>query len=149
MRRSSCCAVEVQVEARLGSTEEAAGSIPADRFRVASDDPTGRATVWAHKRQGAGRRSARRRAEADDRMKLDAVRCDARLPVDEVEAPDTVDGRSPMERPSLYRRYLTMFLDGVRADWPRSELPVAPYSVEQTHTVMSSPSEGPSVDKAS
>ena len=32
MRRSSRCAVEVQVEARLGSTEEAAGSIPADRF---------------------------------------------------------------------------------------------------------------------
>jgi hypothetical protein len=28
----SACAVEVQREARLGSTEEAAGSIPADRF---------------------------------------------------------------------------------------------------------------------
>jgi len=51
--------------------------------------------------------------------------------------------------PSLYRRYLTMFLDGVRADGPRSELPVAPLSVEQTHTVMSSPSEVPSIDDAS
>jgi hypothetical protein len=29
-----------------------------------------------------------------------------------------------------------MFLDGVRADGARSELPVAPLSVEQTHTVM-------------
>jgi hypothetical protein len=35
--------------------------------------------------------------------------------------------------PALYRRYLTMFLDGVRADGPCSELPVAPLSVEQTH----------------
>ena len=38
--------------------------------------------------------------------------------------------------PELYRRYLTMFLDGVRADGPRSDLPVAPLSVDQTHTVM-------------
>lgn len=50
---------------------------------------------------------------------------------------------------SLYRRYLTMFLDGVRADGPRSDLPVAPLSVEQTHTVMSTPSERPSVNEAS
>jgi AcrR family transcriptional regulator len=51
--------------------------------------------------------------------------------------------------PKLYRRYLTMFLDGVRADGPRSELPVAALSVEQTHTVMTSPSEVPSLDEAS
>jgi hypothetical protein len=51
--------------------------------------------------------------------------------------------------PELYRRYLTMFLDGVRADGPRSELPVASLSVEQTHTVMSSASEAPSLDEAS
>jgi AcrR family transcriptional regulator len=51
--------------------------------------------------------------------------------------------------PSLYRRYLTMFLDGVRGDGPRSELPVAPPSVEQTHTVMSSPPEVPALDELS
>jgi AcrR family transcriptional regulator len=51
--------------------------------------------------------------------------------------------------PELYRRYLVMFLDGVRADGPRSELPVAPLSVDQTHTVMTSPSEAPSADEAS
>src|SRR5918911_119353 len=38
--------------------------------------------------------------------------------------------------PELYRRYLTMFLDGVRADGPRSDLPVAPLNVEQTHNAM-------------
>jgi hypothetical protein len=38
---SSRCAVEVQAEARLGSTEEAAGSIPADRSPVVAR-PTGR-----------------------------------------------------------------------------------------------------------
>jgi hypothetical protein len=32
VRCFSACAVEVQGEARLGSTEEAAGSIPADRL---------------------------------------------------------------------------------------------------------------------
>ena len=38
--------------------------------------------------------------------------------------------------PELYRRYLTMILDGIRADGPDSELPVGPLSVEQTHSVM-------------
>ena len=39
--------------------------------------------------------------------------------------------------PSLYRRYLAMFLDGIRTD--RSEftkLPVRPLSAEETHSVM-------------
>jgi AcrR family transcriptional regulator len=41
--------------------------------------------------------------------------------------------------PGLYRRYLTMFLDGVRADrGPLSELPVDALSTDQTHTVMTS-----------
>jgi len=41
--------------------------------------------------------------------------------------------------PALYRRYLTMFLDGVRADrGPLSELPVAALSTDETHTVMTS-----------
>jgi hypothetical protein len=42
-----------------------------------------------------------------------------------------------------------MFLDGVRADGRCSELPVAPLSVDQTHTVMASPSAAPSADEAS
>jgi hypothetical protein len=50
--------------------------------------------------------------------------------------------------PELYRRYLTMFLDGVRADGPRSALPVAPLSVEQTHTVMTSAAIARRVDTA-
>jgi AcrR family transcriptional regulator len=41
--------------------------------------------------------------------------------------------------PALYRRYLTIFLDGVRADrGPLSELPVAALSTDETHTVMTS-----------
>jgi AcrR family transcriptional regulator len=41
--------------------------------------------------------------------------------------------------PALYRRYLTMFLDGVRADrGPLSELPVAALTTDQTHTAMTS-----------
>ena len=51
--------------------------------------------------------------------------------------------------PELYRRYLAMFLDGVRADGPCSELPVSPLSVDQTHAVMTSPSEAPSAHEAS
>ena len=35
----SCRAVEVQAEARLGSTEEAAGSIPADRLAPSAQAP--------------------------------------------------------------------------------------------------------------
>src|SRR3954451_9955164 len=39
--------------------------------------------------------------------------------------------------PALYRRYLTMFLDGVRAERAnRSELPVGPLSVDQTQNAM-------------
>src|SRR4051794_6090655 len=39
--------------------------------------------------------------------------------------------------PALYRRYLTMFLDGVRTDRAnRSELPVGPLSVDQTQNAM-------------
>ena len=39
--------------------------------------------------------------------------------------------------PELYRRYLTMFLDGIRADsGAPSELPVAPLSVNETHQAM-------------
>ena len=38
---SSRCAVEVQAEARLGSTEEAAGSIPAAAFASRRATPTG------------------------------------------------------------------------------------------------------------
>jgi hypothetical protein len=39
--------------------------------------------------------------------------------------------------PVLYRRYLTMFLDGVRADkGTLSELPVPSLSVDQTHRSM-------------
>jgi hypothetical protein len=49
---SSRCAVEVQGEARLGSTEEAAGSIPADRFRVAPADPTVEQQVGRSAREG-------------------------------------------------------------------------------------------------
>jgi AcrR family transcriptional regulator len=39
--------------------------------------------------------------------------------------------------PALYRRYLTMFLDGIRTDrGPLSELPLPALSVDQTHRVM-------------
>jgi AcrR family transcriptional regulator len=39
--------------------------------------------------------------------------------------------------PQLYRRYLTMFLDGIRADQrPLTSLPVAALSVHETHRVM-------------
>ncbi len=37
----------------------------------------------------------------------------------------------------LYRRYLTLFLDDIRADRePLTPLPVEPLSVAQTHTAM-------------
>jgi AcrR family transcriptional regulator len=39
--------------------------------------------------------------------------------------------------PTLYRRYLTIFLDGMRADrGPLTVLPVAALSTEQTHAIM-------------
>ena len=39
--------------------------------------------------------------------------------------------------PDLYRRYLTMFLDGIRTDRTTlTELPVAPLMIEATQTVM-------------
>jgi AcrR family transcriptional regulator len=39
--------------------------------------------------------------------------------------------------PQLYRRYLIMFLDGIRADQrPLTSLPVAALSVHETHSVM-------------
>jgi AcrR family transcriptional regulator len=39
--------------------------------------------------------------------------------------------------PTLYRRYLTIFLDGMRADrGPLTALPVAALSTEQTHAIM-------------
>jgi hypothetical protein len=39
--------------------------------------------------------------------------------------------------PPLYRRYLTIFLDGMRADrGPLTALPVAALSTEQTHAIM-------------
>ena len=39
--------------------------------------------------------------------------------------------------PDLYRRYLTMFLDGIRADRTTlTDLPVAPLMIEATETVM-------------
>jgi len=39
--------------------------------------------------------------------------------------------------PTLYRRYLTMLLDGLRADRaPLSPLPVQGFSVDQTQTEM-------------
>ncbi|OJF10360.1 TetR/AcrR family transcriptional regulator [Couchioplanes caeruleus] len=41
--------------------------------------------------------------------------------------------------PALYRRYLTIFLDGLRADrGPLSALPVEALSTEQTHAIMTS-----------
>jgi hypothetical protein len=44
-------------------------------------------------------------------------------------------GREP--EPTLYRRYLTIFLDGMRADpGPLTVLPVAALSTEQTHAIM-------------
>src|SRR3954447_19548323 len=48
---SSRCAVEVQGEARLGSTEEVAGSIPADRF----SSPRRRIPVLRHRTCTRGR----------------------------------------------------------------------------------------------
>jgi AcrR family transcriptional regulator len=40
-------------------------------------------------------------------------------------------------QPALYRRYLTIFLDGMRADRGRlTPLPVAAISTEQTHAIM-------------
>jgi hypothetical protein len=39
--------------------------------------------------------------------------------------------------PNLYRRYLTMFLDGIRADRKTfTDLPVDPLSVDATQAVM-------------
>jgi hypothetical protein len=39
--------------------------------------------------------------------------------------------------PDLYRRYLAVMLDGIRAERvDRSELPVGPLSVEDTHRAM-------------
>jgi hypothetical protein len=39
--------------------------------------------------------------------------------------------------PALYRRYLTMFLDGIRADrGALSDLPVSALTVDQTHRIM-------------
>jgi hypothetical protein len=44
--------------------------------------------------------------------------------------------------PMLYRRYLTIFLDGVRADrGPLTPLPVEALTTDQTHTVMTPGSE--------
>lgn len=49
-----------------------------------------------------------------------------------------MDSTRDME-PMLYRRYLTIFLDGLRADrGPLTVLPVAALTAEQTHTVMTS-----------
>jgi len=39
--------------------------------------------------------------------------------------------------PQLYRRYFTMFLDGIRADRrPLTPLPVPALTTHETHTVM-------------
>ena len=50
--------------------------------------------------------------------------------------------------PELYRRYLTMILDGIRADGPHSELPVAALSVEQTHALMTAARHAPAPSTA-
>ncbi|MEZ5186167.1 MAG: helix-turn-helix domain-containing protein [Candidatus Nanopelagicales bacterium] len=42
--------------------------------------------------------------------------------------------------PDLYRRYLTMFLDGIRADTTRlSPLPIRALTADETHTAMTQP----------
>jgi AcrR family transcriptional regulator len=41
--------------------------------------------------------------------------------------------------PDLYRRYLAIFLDGIRADRALSDLPVDALTSDQTHAIMTSP----------
>ena len=49
----------------------------------------------------------------------------------------------PDVEPTLYRRYLTIFLDGMRADrGPLTALPVAALNTEQTHTTMTPSNSG-------
>src|SRR5439155_24105143 len=46
--------------------------------------------------------------------------------------------RTRQTEPALYRRYLTMLLDGSRADCgPKTNLPVSPLSAEATQATMS------------
>jgi AcrR family transcriptional regulator len=52
--------------------------------------------------------------------------------------------RSHALAPHLYRRYLTMFLEGIRSDPdPGTALPVPPLSVEETHRLVTSARNGP------
>ena len=63
------------------------------------------------------------------------------LPMIQLALTTLMDATRSFE-PSLYRRYLTIFLDGMRGDrGPTSELPVAALSVERASDAFGDPGE--------
>lgn len=49
---------------------------------------------------------------------------------------NAIAGLSRARAPELARRYLWLWLDGIRTDGQRSDLPVPPLSLEDTHRIM-------------
>jgi hypothetical protein len=63
------------------------------------------------------------------------------LPMIQLAPTSLMDATRAFE-PSLYRRYLTIFLDGMRGDHgPTSELPIAALSVERASDAFGDPGE--------